>query len=71
MAGPPEAITALNKSPLVQLLTTILLVVAVIALLVRLGTKFSRAGRLSVEDHLASLATVRTTQPKLHEQLHN
>lgn len=64
MSSQPESISESNKSPLVQLLTSLFLAIAVLALLVRLGTKYSRAGKLAIEDGLASIATVRYMRVK-------
>lgn len=56
----PKVITDSNKSPLVQVLTLMFLVTAVLACLVRTVTKFHMIKTLRADDLLVVAATVST-----------
>lgn len=57
---PPERelVTDINKSPLIQILAWMFLVVAVLACIARTGTKLYMIKRLKTEDWFAVVATV-------------
>ena len=60
MSSTQKVITDSNKSPLVQVLTLMFLVVAILACLVRTGTKIYMIKALRVDDLLVIAATVST-----------
>lgn len=59
MSYTQKLITATNKGPLVQVLTLMFLVLAVLSCIVRTGTKIHMIKTLKADDLLAILATVR------------
>ncbi|KAI5456219.1 hypothetical protein BGZ63DRAFT_435722 [Mariannaea sp. PMI_226] len=58
MAYSQRIITDTNKAPLIQVLTLMFLVIAILACFVRSGTKIHMIKRLRLDDTLAVLATV-------------
>lgn len=59
MSSTQRVITANNKSPLVQVLSLMFLVIAILSCLVRTGTKLYMIKTLRVDDILIIVATVR------------
>lgn len=60
-----ELVTDYNKSPLIQILAWMFLVIVVLACIARTGTKLYMVNRLKVEDWFAIVATVRLQPPRL------
>lgn len=58
MSSTQRVITDSNKSPLVQVLTMMFLVVAILSCFVRMGTKIHMIKALRVDDILTIVATV-------------
>lgn len=58
MISAQRVITDSNKSPLVQVLTLMFLVVAILSCFVRMGTKIHMIKTLRVDDALTIVATV-------------
>lgn len=60
-----ELVTDYNKSPLIQILAWMFLVIVVLACIARTGTKLYMVKRLKAEDWFAIVATVRLESPRL------
>lgn len=58
MSSPQRVITDINKAPLIQVLTLMFLVIAILSCIVRTGTKLHVFKGLSLDDYLTVLSTV-------------
>ena len=64
MLTPREHATAVNKAPIVRAMTALLMVISIQAATIRIVTRVTTVGSLSLDDGLVAASTVRTILPQ-------
>lgn len=66
MLTPREHATSANKAPIVRAMTALLMIIAILAATLRIATRVTIVGSLSLDDGLIAASAVRTLPPKVH-----